>query len=111
MKDTKTLSIVDANLILFLFASLPVFSQTEQLGVIQYTPPKGWTKTGKENVVTFSEINQSSGRFCFITLYGATPSMGTPQRDFTKEWNNLVMKPWNAEANPKTETEKVTIGP
>jgi len=107
MKYTRTLSIVVANLILFLFVPLSVFSQTEKLGVVQYTPPKGWTKTEKENVVTFSEFDQNSGRFCFITLYGATPSVGTPQKDFTKEWNNLVVKPWNAEANPKTETERV----
>ena len=105
MKDT--FSLVIAGLILFLFAPLSVFSQTSKLGVVQYTAPKGWTKTQKENVVTFSEIDQTSGRFCFITLYGATPSVGTPQKEFTKEWNNLVVKPWNAEANPKTETEKV----
>ena len=107
MKDLKPLSIVVIGLILFLFAPLFVFGQTERLGVIQYTSPKGWTKNQKENVVILSEINQASGRFCFITLYGATPSVGTPQNDFAKEWNNLVVKPWSAEAKPKTETEKV----
>lgn len=107
MKVTKKIRIVVVGLILFLFAPLSVLSQTEKLGVVQYTAPKGWTKTQKENVVTFSEVNQNSGRFCFITLYGATPSVGTPQNDFTKEWNNLVVKPWSAEANPKTEMEKV----
>jgi tRNA_anti-like len=106
MKGPKTLSIAVIGFILYLFAPLSVFSQTERLGVVQYTPPKGWTKTQKENVVTFSEINHS-GRFCFITLYGATPSVGTPQKDFAKEWNNLVVTPWSGEANPKTETETV----
>jgi tRNA_anti-like len=106
MKDPKTPSIFVMGFILCLFAPLSIFSQTERLGVVQYTAPKGWTKTQKENVVTFSEINHS-GRFCFITLYGATPSVGTPQSDFAKEWNNLVVRPWSAEANPKTETEKV----
>jgi hypothetical protein len=106
MKGPKALSIVVIGYILCLFAPLSVFSQTERLGVVRYTPPKGWTKTQKENVVTFSEINHS-GRFCFITLYGATPSVGTPQNDFAKEWQNLVVKPWSAEANPKTETETI----
>jgi hypothetical protein len=106
MKKPKTFSMVVIGLILSLFAPLSVLSQTERLGVVRYTPPKGWTKTQKENVVTFSEINHS-GRFCFITLYGATPSVGTPQSDFAKEWNNLVVRPWSGEANPKTETEKV----
>lgn len=81
------------------------FCQTEKLGIVQYTPPKGWKRTQKENVVTFSEINEATGRFCTFTLYGATPGTGNPQKDFTREWNNLVVKPWGAEANPKTETE------
>jgi hypothetical protein len=81
------------------------FSQTEKLGIVQYTPPKGWTKTPKENVVAWSNLNQTTGAFCIITVYGATPSVGNPQNDFTKEWNNLVVKPLQAEANPKTETQ------
>ena len=107
MKNRKTLCIAFIGLILCLFAPLSVFAQTEKLGVVQYTAPKGWTKNQKENVVIFSEVNQTSGRFCFITLYGATSSSGTPQADFAREWNNLVVKPWSAEAGPKTETENV----
>lgn len=107
MKNAKSLRIFGIGLFLSLFTPLSVFSQTERLGLVQYTPPKGWTKNLKENVVTFSDINQASGQFCFITLYGATTSVGTPQQDFAKEWNNLVVKPWSAETNPKTETEKV----
>jgi hypothetical protein len=107
MKNRTTLWIVVTGLTLCLAAPLSVFAQTDKLGVVQYTAPKGWAKNQKENVVTFSEVNQASGRFCFITLYGATPSVGTPQTDFAKEWNNLVVKPWSAEASPKTETQKV----
>lgn len=82
-------------------------AQKESLGAVKYTPPKGWTKTAKENVVTFSEINQAAGTFCLITLYGANSSTGSPQTDFTGAWNNLVVKPWGGEANPETATEKV----
>jgi hypothetical protein len=87
-----------------LCSSPTVFCQTEKLGIVQYTPPKGWNKTAKENVVAFSKINRATGIFCIITLYGATPGTGNPQSDFKREWNNLVVKPLNAEANPKTET-------
>lgn len=55
-----------------------VFCQTEKLGTVSYTPPKDWTKTMKENIVAFSEFNQATGRFCVITLYGATPGTGNP---------------------------------
>lgn len=82
-----------------------VFGQTEKLGIVNYTPPKGWNKTQKENVVVFHEINEAAARFCFITIYGATSSVGNPQKDFTKEWNNRVVTPFQAEANPETETE------
>ena len=82
-----------------------VFCQTEKLGIVSYTPPKGWKKTPNENIVTYSELNETSGRFCTITLYGATPGTGNPQSDFAREWDNLVVKPFKGDANPKTETE------
>ncbi len=82
-----------------------VFCQTEKLGIVQYTPPKGMTKLPKENVVAFSELNQQTGKYCIITLYGATPGTGNPNSDFTREWNNLVVKALKAEANPKTDTQ------
>jgi hypothetical protein len=81
--------------------------QEEKLGVIKYTPVKGWTKTAKEHAVVFSEVNQAKGYFCFITLYAAGASDGAPQKDFAREWKSRVVEPWNAEANPKTEIEKI----
>ena len=63
-----------------------VFGQSEKLGIVQYTAPKGWTKTPKENVVVFSEVDQAASRFCIITLYGATPGTGKPESDFAREW-------------------------
>lgn len=84
-----------------------VAGQSEKLGIIEYTAPKGWTKTPNENVVAFSEVNKATGGFCIITLYGATPSTGKPQSDFTTDWTNLVVKTLHADANPKTESETV----
>ena len=81
------------------------FSQTEKLGIVQYTPPKGMNKLPKENVVAFSEFDQTTGKYCIITLYGATPGTGNAQSDFKREWNNLVVKTLDkAEASPKTDT-------
>lgn len=91
----------------FVCGSLPqsVFSQTEKLGIVRYTPPKGWNKTVKENIVAFTDLDEATGHFCIITLYGATPGTGSPESDFKREWNNLVMKPFKAEENPETATE------
>ena len=61
-----------------------------------YSAPNGWKKTTKENTVVFSELKEN-GVFCAITLYGAPPGTGKPLNDFAGEWNNLVVKPFNAE--------------
>ena len=81
------------------------FSQSEKLGTVGYVPPKGFTKTLKENVVAFSSYDQATGKFCIITLYGATPGTGKPESDFKREWANIVLKNMKADASPKTESE------
>ena len=87
-----------------LLTTQTAFCQTEKLGIVKYTPPTGMNKTPKENVVVFSEFDQATGKFCFITLYGAKPGTGNAQSDFAGEWNNLVVQTFRtAEANPKTE--------
>ena len=91
--------------LVFLFIPQTAFGQTEKLGIVKYTPPSGWSKTQKqENVIAFSSLNQTTGAFCIITLYGATPGTGNPQSDFTKEWNTLVVQNMKAEASPQTES-------
>lgn len=89
-----------------MFIPQSAICQTEKPGIVQYTPPKGMNKTPKENVVAFSELNQTTGAYCIITLYGATPGSGSPQSDFAREWTNLVVKTMKAEANPKTDEQK-----
>lgn len=78
---------------------------TEKLGDIKYTPPKGWTKSAKDHAVAFGDLNPAEKEFGFITLYAASPSEGSPQKDFAREWNERVVKPWKGESSPKTETQ------
>jgi hypothetical protein len=93
-------------LLIFSLASLTSFAQPEKLGIVKYTPPAGWTKTQTQpNVIAFSILNQTTGGFCIITLYGAAPGTGNPQSDFTREWNNLVVRTMKAEPNPSTASE------
>ena len=105
MKISKALPSIFFALVIFLSLSLTAFSQTEKLGPVRFSPPKGWTKTPKENIVSFSDINQANGKFCIITLYGATSGTGAAKTDFAREWNNLVIKPFAVASNPETETE------
>ncbi|CAN5457321.1 hypothetical protein BH10ACI3_BH10ACI3_28240 [soil metagenome] len=88
-----------------LLTAQTIYSQTEKLGIVKYTPPPVMTKTIKENVVLFSEFNQATGKYCLITVYGATPGTGNAKTDFVREWTNLVVKQMKTEdANPKTDT-------
>lgn len=90
---------------LFLFAR-SINSQTEKLGIVQYSAVPGWAKTSKvENVIAYNTIDAATGKFGIITLYGATPGTGNPQSDFAREWNNLVVKNMKVDANPKTDMQ------
>ncbi|MDX6709190.1 MAG: hypothetical protein QOH96_206 [Blastocatellia bacterium] len=105
MKTSKIILALFIGQILCLGVAQTIFCQTETLDIVQYTPPKGWAKTPKEGAITYSDINKTSGGFCIITVYASTPSAGTPQKDFANEWAELVVKPFKAEANPKTENQ------
>lgn len=95
-----------SSMVIFSFAPPAAFAQTEKLGIVRYTPPPGWNKTQTQaNVIAFSMINQTTGKSCIITLYGATPGTGNPQSDFAREWNRLVVQNMKAEANPQTVSE------
>lgn len=105
MKYTNKLLMAFVAMIFCLAVVETTFAQSEKLGEIKYTAPKGWTKTAKEYAVVFNEIDQKAGNFCFITLYAASVSEGTPQKDFATAWKTRVVEPWGGEANPKTVTE------
>jgi hypothetical protein len=104
MNSRKLILGVFVGLFVSLFVARAAVAQTEKLGLVQYTPPKGWVKSAKEHAVVFSDVNQAAGRFCFITLYGAGTSTGSPKSDFEREWDERVVRPWGGEANPETKT-------
>jgi len=93
--------------VLCLLLPQPVFCQTETFDIIQYTPPKGWTRSLKEGVTIYSDVNKSSNAFCILTVYASTVSLGSPQRDFSNKWDELIVRSFKAEPSPKTETQAV----
>jgi hypothetical protein len=98
-----------AFLITFLFLQ-QVFSQTETFDIATYIPPKEWKKEAKKNVMNFTNVNMTTGKFCVIAMYASNASTGNAEKDFKKEWKELVATPFKAEANPKTETETTADG-
>lgn len=95
-----------ASISLALTLSQSVNGQSEKLGAVMYTAPAGYARTSKvSNVVAFSKVDQASGKFCIITLYGASPGSGNAQTDFAREWKTYVVDTLGAEASPQTETQ------
>src|SRR5215213_6259229 len=97
-------------LLLLMVISSNCLSQTETFDIVTYAPPKGFRKDMKNGVITYSSVNASSGGFCVIAIYASTPGTGDPQKDFKKDWNELVVIPFKGEANPKTETQSTPDG-
>ncbi len=92
-------------LFLLLVISSNCFSQTETFDIATYTPPKDFKKDSKQGVVIYTHVNTTTGSFCVIAIYVSSASAGDEQKDFINEWKDLVITPYKAEANPKTETQ------
>ncbi|MEP6788591.1 MAG: hypothetical protein ABJB40_09180 [Acidobacteriota bacterium] len=92
------------------FAAQSIFGQTETVDLITFTPPNGWTKTQKAGAMVYTDTNPTKGSFCLLTVYPSTVSAGSPQKDFAAEWNELVVKPFKADANPKTDVQPAPDG-
>lgn len=93
-----------------LLVSIQSFSQTEIFDIVSYTPPKDWKKDAKPGVVNYTHVNTAAGTFCVLTIYASTAGTGDAQKDFKKEWNELVVTPYKADANPQTETQTTADG-
>jgi hypothetical protein len=94
-----------ASLLLF-----QLFAQTETFDIATYIPPKGFTKTTRQGVITYTDIDTAAGKFCVIAIYASTPATGDAAKDFKKEWNQLVVAPYKADANPQTTSESTAEG-
>lgn len=95
---------------LFLVTSVNCFSQTETFDIATYTAPAGFTKTIKQGVINYIDVDKSAGKFCVISIYASIPGSGDAAKDFKKEWNELAVTPFKAAANPATETETTPGG-
>jgi hypothetical protein len=86
------------------------FSQTETFDIATYSPPVNFLKSEKQGVVIYTQTDESKGAFCMIAIYASTVSAGNEKKDFANEWKDLVVTPYKAESNPKTETQTNSEG-
>src|SRR3982751_1884910 len=105
MKRSKIIFALFIAQLFCLFIPHTVVCQTEKIDIIQFASPKGWTKTPKDGLMVYSNSDKNTGGYCLLTVYPSTASTGSPNEDFTNEWNEKVVKPFKAEANPKSEMQ------
>ncbi|HEV7699534.1 MAG TPA: lipocalin family protein [Pyrinomonadaceae bacterium] len=86
------------------FVPQPVFCQRESLDIIEYTPPRGWTKTPKDGLIVYSTIDKVTGGYCLLTVYPSSSSAGSPQKDFAASWSERVAAPFKADSDPKPQS-------
>lgn len=92
-------------LIFCLGTARPIFCQTEKFDIIEYTPPKNWTKTEKPGAIVYSDVNKAANAFCVLTIYQGATSSNNPKTDFANDWKTFVVKPFKADENPQTDSQ------
>jgi len=80
--------------------------QQQTFDLVTYTPPKGWKKEEKENIITYTTIDNKKKTWCVIGVVKSTVSKGNIDADLESEWNELVVKQYNADSMQATETQE-----
>src|SRR4051794_33970741 len=110
MKVSRTIFALVIAQILGVLNPYAIFCQNETLDIVTYTPPAGWSKTVKQGAVVYTDANPAKGTFCLLTVYAGAASAGSPIKDFAKDWNEFVVKPFKTAAGPKTQTQTTPDG-
>jgi hypothetical protein len=69
-----------------------VFAQQQTFDLITYTPPKGWSKEEKKNVIVYTKADNKKKTWCQIGVYRSTTSKGNIDADLQSEWDELAVK-------------------
>ncbi|MGF2411700.1 hypothetical protein [Ferruginibacter sp.] len=97
-------------IICLLLLSMQAIAQKEIFDIATYKPPKDFKKDAKFGVINYTNVNTNNGGFCVITMFASTVSTGDAEKDFEREWKDLVVTPYKAEASPKTEKQNTAEG-
>lgn len=93
-----------AFLSLLISFSITSFAQKQTFDLVTFTPPKGWTKEEKQNVIVYSKVDNKNKTWCQIGVYKSTASKGNIEADLQSEWNEMAVKQFNI-TDPMQATE------
>jgi hypothetical protein len=77
-------------------------SQPVSFDIARFTPPKGWTRDDKGNVLSYTITNQVKGTYCILGIYKSINSSGDHMKDFRLDWDTLVAKQLRISGSPQT---------
>ena len=77
--------------LMMIFTTVNIFSQTNSFDVFTYQPPEFFTKSELPSRVQFNITNNDTS-FCTITLYKSLPAKADVMKDVTSQWNDQVVK-------------------
>jgi hypothetical protein len=85
-----------------------MFAQKETYDVVSYTPPKGWSKETGSYSVTYTLSNSKTKSWCRIFILKSTASEGDINKDFAREWEDMIVKNYHpVDAPQSSEGEDV----
>lgn len=83
------------------------FAQKQTYDLVSFTPPQGWTKEEKQNVIVYSKVDKKTKTWCQIGVYKSTVSKGNIEDDLQSEWNEMAVKQFNiTDTMQATETQE-----
>jgi len=83
------------------FFIVSTFAQKETFDIVTYTPPAGWNKEVKENLVTYTIVDKKTNAWCQLGIIKSTVSKGSIDADFNSEWQELIVKNYNVTDTPQ----------
>jgi hypothetical protein len=93
-----------------LLACSAAVAQPQTFDAASFTPPPGWAAAQDRDHVTFTFIDSAARTYVMLAVYNSTLGSGDAEKDFSREWNELVGKSFSAESAPRSSTGQSRAG-
>jgi hypothetical protein len=82
----------------------------DSFDLVNFSVPNDWKKETGNGYVSYMFVEKASGLFGKFIIYKSIPGASDINKDFEKEWNDLVAKPYKATQRPEIIEENQQNG-
>ncbi|MFL5789407.1 MAG: hypothetical protein ACJ748_15210 [Flavisolibacter sp.] len=95
-----------------LMVTFHMHGQMERFDILSFVAPHGWQRLDSNGKLGFFDSRTVNGatHFCQILLYPSHSSSGNPERDFTEEWENRIVRVTGTKEKPGRQNKKLPDG-